>query len=566
MDDQSTRSGRQFHLKQLIGAGAFGEVYLAEQDSGAGFRRKVAIKLLHADIAQMSKDAGRRMRDEARILGRLSHRNVVTVLDLIKLGDRWAVIMDFVPGADLEEVIQALTSTNEHFPGPAALECGAAILNGLHAAFYSPTDDGGTLGVIHRDIKPSNVRLTNDGEVKVLDFGVARVDMDTREAQTRATGWIGTERYMAPERILCEGDSQAGDVYAACASIVEIILGEPLGRTPVLPEKHHAFVDESLAHVAHKLQGPTESVERVVSWLRKGLDADPAQRPQARELSEAFGAAARKLEGESLEAFSRRFVTKIDEILERNPQPADGILSEMTSASAVLAGQATSNPTLQPAPGAATFDPMSLDADESGVSESDSGTSQVNVGLFLGGGITVVAVASIIVLVAGVGTFFAMRTNTGTPVDVPTELHREASIGGPKSDGPPPAPAPVEAVPGEVEAPEPTPAPVPDSTEAAPVPTPQPAPAPAPAPVASPKASGPPVTRALVVLPDASSLTVDCGGTTASGSASARIRNFPSGTCAVKAVYLGKEYRTTVAIERPREVNCTIDGASLKCL
>ncbi|NCG19081.1 MAG: protein kinase [Rhodobacterales bacterium] len=559
MDDQNRRTGRQFHLKQLIGAGAFGEVYLAEQDSGAGFKRKVAIKLLHADIAKMSKDAGRRMRDEARILGRLSHRNIVTVLDLIKLGDRWAVVMDFVPGADLEEIIQALEVSDQHFPGPAALECGAAILNGLHAAFYSTNDDGSLLGVIHRDIKPSNVRLTDDGEVKVLDFGVARVDMDTREAQTRSTGWIGTERYMSPERILCEGDSEAGDIYAACATILEIIIREPLGRTPVLPEKHHAFVEEALGHIKQRLEGPPEVIAEVTSCLRKGLDAEPGVRPSARELSDTFSQLSRKLEGESLEAFSRRFVAQIDQVLDRDMPHAEGVLSERTSASAVLSQQ-PATPILNPGLEGSTFDSVELDYAIAGVQaskvpESDSGVSQVNIGIMVGGGLSIAAVAALIVVVVGMGLLFTMSTNSGAPVDVPIELRDEVSIGGPKAEPAPTAP------------PVPVPAPTlePALTEQPEPPT-LPAPKPTPKTVSAPIASGPTVNRSLVVLPDASSITVKCGDISASGSASARIREFPSGVCYVSAVYLGKSYKAKVTIERPREVNCTIDGESFKCL
>ena len=139
-DDERPAQGRRFHLLEVVGAGAFGEVYLAEQDSGAGFRRKVALKLLHADVEKIP-DAGRRMRDEARILGRLSHRHIVTVLDLVKLGERWAVVMDYVPGADLEEVVKGLASLHRPMPPGAALEVGAAILRALDAAYRAEDDE-----------------------------------------------------------------------------------------------------------------------------------------------------------------------------------------------------------------------------------------------------------------------------------------------------------------------------------------------------------------------------------------------------------------------------------------
>ena len=190
-----SQRGRKFFVTERLGSGAYGSVYLAEQDSVAGFRRRVALKLLHQHHSE-EKEAGKRMRDEARILGRLSHRNIVTVLDLVRLQDRWAVVMDYVQGIDLERLTRAMADLNEPFPPGAALEIGAAIGDALHAAWIAADGQGRVLEVIHRDIKPSNILLTSDGEVKVLDFGVARVNLESREGKTGFR--VGTERYMAP--------------------------------------------------------------------------------------------------------------------------------------------------------------------------------------------------------------------------------------------------------------------------------------------------------------------------------------------------------------------------------
>ena len=546
----TSAGGRQFHLKQLVGKGAFGEVYLAEQDSGAGFRRKVAIKLLHADVAAMSRDAGRRMRDEARILGRLSHRNIVTVLDLIKLGDRWAIIMDYVPGADLEEVLYALEAAEETFPAPAAIECGAAVLNALHAAFEADDGEGGTLGVIHRDIKPANVRLTNDGEVKVLDFGVARMNMDTREAMTRASGWIGTERYMAPERILIEGDGPEGDVYAAAATVVELLLRRPLGRTPVREETHGPFVEEALTECRGVLNGSDEVVDEVIEWLRKGLHALPTERPSAREMSDALGRLARQLDGEGVLEFTRRFMPKVDDLLDRHPQPVKGTLSEHTSGP--MDTESAGGPTMGGArqtTGNETMAPGLFDADD-GLEEPTS-TSRSTV--LIGGGVAV-ALAALVTGSLGLGAvFMAFNRPTPPPTSPEPTLSAEPSPAPAPAPTPPPAPEPE---PEPAEEPSPAPAPAPR-----PAPTPRPAPAPEPAPVAS----GPPVTRALVVLDNAQSVKITCGTVSATGTASARIADFPSGSCKVDVVYLGSAYSTSVTIERPREVHCEVDGDSLSC-
>jgi outer membrane biosynthesis protein TonB len=129
---------------------------------------------------------------------------------------------------------------------------------------------------------------------------------------------------------------------------------------------------------------------------------------------------------------------------------------------------------------------------------------------------------------------------------------------------PDPAPAPVPApVPVEEPDPEPQPAPEPAPT-AAPAPRPAPAPA-APAPAPEPAPDAPRIDRAQVSLSNASSIQVVCGDASASGTSSARITDFPAGTCTVRAVYLGESLQTEVVIDRVRGVNCAVSGGALSC-
>ncbi|MBX2798121.1 MAG: serine/threonine protein kinase [Myxococcales bacterium] len=321
--------GRRFHLLSRLGAGAFGEVYLAEQESGAGFRRKVALKVLNREVAGI-REVGRRMRDEARILGHLAHRNIVAVLDLVHLGDRWAIVMDHVPGADLEHIVKELDRQGHTVPVPAAIDVAVSILRALDAAFHAIDDNGSPLGVVHRDVKPSNVRLTPDGEVKVLDFGVAQFNLDTRESQTKNPGWMGTELYMSPERILNEGDTAAGDVYATAATLVELLRGSPLGRTPVLPERHEPFVEAVLAEIAGAVEGPAHAVEQVLATLRQMLHVVPDRRPTARDAADALEALSRSIEGEPLRPFARRVVPAVEAQISRSRSAASGIFEEGT--------------------------------------------------------------------------------------------------------------------------------------------------------------------------------------------------------------------------------------------
>ncbi|MBA2321631.1 MAG: protein kinase, partial [Deltaproteobacteria bacterium] len=119
----SGAAGRRFHMVERLGSGAFGDVFLAEQESPGGFRRRVAIKVVREDLAGRTlAEAVRRMRDEARQLGLLAHRNIVQVLDLVRVGRDWVVVMEHVPGPDLDVVLAACAASGMPFPPRAAVE------------------------------------------------------------------------------------------------------------------------------------------------------------------------------------------------------------------------------------------------------------------------------------------------------------------------------------------------------------------------------------------------------------------------------------------------------------
>lgn len=297
---------RRFVLQRVIGRGSFGEVFLALQDSGAGFTRPVAIKLLDSSSSG-SREVARRMRDEARLLGRLRSRHIVDVYDLVRLGDRWGIVMEYVAGADLDEVLARQAADATSFSPRAALAVGVAVTRALELAWSAADEVGMPLRVVHRDLKPANIRVSPEGEVKVLDFGVARFSLTAREANTRQPGWLGTERYMAPERILLEGDGPEGDVYALGATLVELILGRPLGRTPVLPERHAPFVEAALVDVRARIDAAPEVVDELVGLFRQMLAVRPADRPNASEARVVWQRLGRHVGGESLSRVAARY-------------------------------------------------------------------------------------------------------------------------------------------------------------------------------------------------------------------------------------------------------------------
>jgi serine/threonine protein kinase len=311
---------RRFHVRRQIGEGSFGRVYLCEQESSGGFKRTVALKVLRTDVGgRAMREAARRMRDEARLLGRLSHRSIVGVLDLVQLeaplsasstlggagGHVWAVVMEHVDGPDLERVVEALESDSSSLPVGCVVELGGQIADAMHAAWSAPDGEGGTLGVVHRDIKPSNVMLTASGDVRVLDFGVARMNLDDREGHTGVL--VGTRRYMAPERLSHQTDTTAGDIYALGATLYELLALEPLGDSPLEIEPH----TEMVAQAVHRLSDIHPELAQLVGRM---LAFHPGARPDARQVVRRCDDLRAEIEGDSLRSWARAFVPRVDRL------------------------------------------------------------------------------------------------------------------------------------------------------------------------------------------------------------------------------------------------------------
>jgi len=261
--------GRQYKVRGVIGRGSFGTVYRADQLGAEGFSRPVALKVLNeggstADIAE-------RLRDEARLLGLLRHRAIVQVDGLVALDGRWAIVMEYIDGVDLRR----LTLGGPVPPGPA-LEIIGEVASALHVAQTQPNEAGKPLGLMHRDLKPSNILLTRNGEVKVVDFGVARADYKSRKAKTVTNMTFGSPTYAAPERMMAE-DLPAGDIYS-----LGVVLHDLLGATTfpggdMRPTQHLEAVDDAVANLP-AIPGEVEEL------LRELLQHKAKRRPTAREL------------------------------------------------------------------------------------------------------------------------------------------------------------------------------------------------------------------------------------------------------------------------------------------
>jgi len=195
----------KYTLKDLLGQGAYGEVYAAEQKDGPN----VAVKILDATHAR-DADAVERFKREGETAKRLQHPNIVRVLDVGSSRSRHYLVMELVGGGSLDRVMRREDSAEKVLP---ALVAAARALTYAHGE-----------GVVHRDVKPANILLTRSGKAKVTDFGLARaVDHSSMTTEGRL---LGTASYMSPEQVKGERAGAASDVYAMGVVIYEAITGE----------------------------------------------------------------------------------------------------------------------------------------------------------------------------------------------------------------------------------------------------------------------------------------------------------------------------------------------------
>ncbi len=311
-------TARSYRVIERLGEGAFGAVFLAES-VGGGITRTVAIKVPHPERA--GPDLVSRLRDEAQMLAMVRHRAIVRLDDLVELDGVWSVVMEFVDGADVAALL-----ADGPIPVRAALAISEEIANALHTAWNQPGPEGRPLHLLHRDIKPSNIRVTPSGEVKLLDFGVARAEFDAREADATASVF-GTPTYLAPERYHGT-DTPAGDVYALGVTLFEMLTGVPPGKSAMDADRQPPGRKWADQWIWLGKVHPTLKVQ-----LARMLAEDPASRPAARECARTFAEVRALIEGETLEDWAERAIA--DKARQkRTPDDRSGsLLTERSSSS-----------------------------------------------------------------------------------------------------------------------------------------------------------------------------------------------------------------------------------------
>jgi serine/threonine-protein kinase len=248
----------RYELEELVGTGGMSTVFRARD---LQLERRVAIKILHEHYAG-DPEYLERFRREARAVARLSHPNIVTVIDRGDDGGQQYIVFEHVEGENLKELVLR----SGRLPVRRALELALAIADGLSFAHDH--------GLVHRDVKPQNVLLSEEGEVKVTDFGIAR-SLHVEQGVTQTGTVLGTGEYLAPEQASGKGVSAATDVYSLGVVLWELLAGD-------VPFTGENFVAVALRHVNEpppdlRRRRP-DVTPRLAAAIERALAKDPARR------------------------------------------------------------------------------------------------------------------------------------------------------------------------------------------------------------------------------------------------------------------------------------------------
>jgi serine/threonine-protein kinase len=286
---------RTLTFNKIIGIGATGTVYHVELRVPRGFSRHCAVKVMKNTTPDQEHFRAR-MRDEARLLGMLQDEQILGVNELVRVDGRDCVLMEYVEGVDLAELVKA-----GKIPARALAELGAEVAGTMHRAHLArDPKTGAPLHVIHRDVKPANIMLTSRGGVRLLDFGVARAAFGSRESQTQGLV-LGTLNYFPPEVLAGAEPTPAVDIYGLGLTLWECAAGKDWGSPQVHKHRFERRVEQRLAEVDGEYKP-------LVAVLRKLLQWSPGDRPAGDAVEKMLLASADHCAGQSLRSWSREAV------------------------------------------------------------------------------------------------------------------------------------------------------------------------------------------------------------------------------------------------------------------
>src|SRR5579872_1579272 len=267
-----TDSQQRYRVVEKLESGGMAEVFRAESEGLQGFRKQVAIKRVLPHLSSKTKFISMFL-DEARLSAQLSHSNCVQVFD-IGVGDAaFFIVMEYVDGANLKAIIEHIKKSGRDFPVEAAVYIALEICKGLAYAHELTDSSGVPLHIVHRDMSPPNVLITKHGEIKIVDFGLAKANSQLEKSEP---GIIkGKFSYLSPEAAQGQDVDARTDIFAVGIILWELLAGQRLflGETDFQTVKK--VQQANIPSISSLNKAVTPELERIIN---KSLARDPTQR------------------------------------------------------------------------------------------------------------------------------------------------------------------------------------------------------------------------------------------------------------------------------------------------
>jgi serine/threonine protein kinase len=256
--------GGRYQLESLLGQGGMSTVYKATDPN---LKRTVAVKLIHPYLATDPIFVSR-FEEEAEAVARLRHPNIVQVFDFSHEEDQYYMVLEYVPGQTLKRYLEQLGRQKQSFPIPVAINIAIRLCQAVDYAHRQ--------GLIHRDLKPGNVMITPQGQVFLMDFGIAKIVGGDRHTKTGSI--VGTAAYFSPEQINSKKIDHRIDIYALGVMLYEMVSGQ-------LPFKGETTMEIIMKHLNQPVpdirQFNREVPAGLVAVLEKALAKNPQDRYQS---------------------------------------------------------------------------------------------------------------------------------------------------------------------------------------------------------------------------------------------------------------------------------------------
>ena len=275
----------KYHLFAVLGRGGMADVYLAVSRGPMGFNKLVVVKRLRDSLAEEPSFLNMFL-DEARLAARLNHPNVVHTYEVGEHDGHYFIAMEYLDGQSVQTLLRAVAKKGSKLSAPMCARIVADALAGLHHAHELKDYDGTPLNIIHRDVSPHNVFVTYEGQVKLVDFGIAKAALS--RTQTEVGVLKGKVAYMAPEQAMGVPLDRRADLFAMGIVLWELLTGQRLMAGETAAVTLHRLLNKPVPRVSEVLPSVDPRLDAIVA---RALEKDPNARfATAQEMRDALEA------------------------------------------------------------------------------------------------------------------------------------------------------------------------------------------------------------------------------------------------------------------------------------